>query len=187
MSELNKFPTQINANQFVKFIDKSQIDSIVQSLAKSISQKYKGESLILIAPLKGSSIFLSDLIRHIKDVQIVIDFIAIDSIERSKETIGTIQIKKDISVNIQDKNVLIVEEIIDTARALDFLCKRLELSNPRSLEILTLFDKPHKRYVKLEANYIGKQLDDQFVIGYGLDLESYGRNLKDLYYLEFPN
>ena len=96
-------------------------------------------------------------------------------------------IKKDIKSNIQGRNVLIVEEIIDTGRALHFLHSRLQHANPRSIEILTLFDKPYKRITPIKPNYIGRQLDDKFVVGYGMDLENYGRNIKDLFYLKYPN
>ena len=86
-----------------------------------------------------------------------------------------------------DRNVIIVEEIIDTGRALLFLKQRLKLASPRSIEVITLFDKPYKRAVSVEADMIGKKIDDQFIVGYGLDLEDYGRNLQDVFYLKYPN
>lgn len=187
MSELYKFPTTFVSEQFVPYIDKKEIDSITQALAKAINDRYQGEELVIIGVLKGSMIFISDLMKQLKNIKVYIDFVALDSVGRTKESGGTIVIKKDIKTNILDKNVLIVEEIIDTGRALHFLRERLLQSSPRSIEVLTLFDKPYKRVVPVNANYIGKKIEDKFVVGYGLDLEEYGRNIKDLFYLKYPN
>lgn len=186
-NELSKFPSNFVSDQFVPYIDSKEISNITDSLAHTISQKYKGEELVMIGVLKGSSIFLSDLIKKIRNVKIYVDFVKIGSVGRGKESNGTIVLKKDISTNILNKNVLIVEEIIDTGRALHFLKNRLYEAGPRSIEIITLFDKPYKRAVPIKANFIGKQIDDQFIIGHGLDLEEYGRNFKDIFYLKYPN
>jgi hypoxanthine phosphoribosyltransferase len=186
-NEINKFPSNFVSDQFVPYIEASEIESITESLAHTISQKYKGQELIMIGILKGSTVFMSDLIRKIRNVKIYTDFVKVSAVGRSKESNGTIVISKDIGTNILDKNVLIVEEIIDTGRALHFLKNRLLQSEPRSIEIITLFDKPYKRAVPIKADFIGKQIDDQFIIGYGLDLEEYGRNFSDVYYLKYPN
>lgn len=185
--ELNKFPSNFVSDQFVPYINAKEIQSITESLAHTISQKYRGQELVLIGVLKGSTVFMSDLIKKIRNVKLYVDFVKISSVGRSKENNGTIIISKDISTNILDKNVLIVEEIIDTGRALHFLKTRIQQASPRSIEIMTLFDKPYKRAVPLKANFIGKQIDDQFIIGYGLDLEEYGRNFSEIYYLKYPN
>ena len=187
MSELLKFPSDFVSDQFVAYIDRSEIDQITARLATEINERYQGEELILISVLKGSTVFLSDLIKKLKGVKVFIEFVQIGSIGRTKESSGTMFFKKDIKSNIQDKNILIVEEIIDTGRALQFLIERLKLSYPRGIETVSLFDKPYQRVVPVKANYIGKQIEDQFVVGYGLDLEEYGRNISDLYYLKYPN
>jgi hypoxanthine phosphoribosyltransferase len=187
MSELYKFPSNFVSEQFVEYIDEKEIQTITKALASAINQRYQGEELVIIGVLKGSMIFISDLLKQIKNVKVYIDFVSLDSVGRTKESGGTITITKDIKTNILNKNVLIVEEIIDTGRALHFLSERLLKSSPRNLEILTLFDKPYKRVMPLKADYIGKKIEDQFVVGYGLDLEEYGRNIKDLYYLKYPN
>jgi hypoxanthine phosphoribosyltransferase len=187
MSELDKFPSSFVSNQFVKYIDRSEIKGMIGSLANIINQKYAGEELVLIGILKGSCVFMADLARELKDVKVYMDFVRLEAVGRSKEHEGSIIISKDISTNILNRNVLIVEEIIDTGRALHFLKRRLELSQPKNLEIITLLDKPYKRAVPITADYIGKKIDDQFVVGYGLDLENYGRNIQDLYYLRYPN
>lgn len=186
-NEQNKFPSSFVSDQFVNYVDEQEIKGMVGSLANTISQKYEGQELVLIGILKGSMVILADLMREIRNVKLYVDFVKLEAIGRTKEQAGTISVSKDISTNIQDKNVLIVEEIIDTGRALNFLINRLKLAGPSNIEILTLFDKPYKRAVPIRANYIGKQIDDQFVVGYGLDLEEYGRNFRDVYYLKYPN
>lgn len=185
--ERAKFPSSFIVDQFQSYIDRNEINTIVESLAYTISQKYQGQELVLVGMLKGSMTFMADLIRNIRDVKIYVDFIKVASVGRSKESNGTILITKDISTNIENRNVLLVEEIIDTGRALHFVKNRLQSSSPRSIEVITLFDKPYKRAVPLKADFIGKQIDDQFIIGYGLDLEEYGRNLSDVLYLKYPN
>ncbi len=187
MSELYKFPSNFVSDQFVEYIDRNEIEATTKKLAQTINERYQGEELIIIGMLKGSIVFISDLIRHLKDIKVYIDFVQVGSVGRTKESTGTITLVKDIKTNILEKNVLIVEEIIDTGRALHFLKERLAQGCPKSIEILTLFDKPYKRMVPIQADYIGKQIDDQFVVGYGLDLEEYGRNISDLYYLKYPN
>lgn len=187
MNDRAKFPSSFMLDQFENYIDSKEIQSIVESLGYTISQKYKGQELVLVGVLKGSMTFMADLIRHIRDVKVYVDFVKVAAVGRSKESNGTILITKDITTNIVDRNVLIIEEIIDTGRALSFLKERLELSAPRSIEVITLFDKPYKRAVPIKADLIGKKIEDQFIVGYGLDLEEYGRNLSEVYYLKYPN
>ena len=187
MSEFLKFPSNFVSDQFVEYIDKSEIQTVVESLAHTISQKYKGQELVLVGLLKGSMIFMSDLARQIKNVKVYIDFMKVEAVGRSKESNGTIVISKDLSSDVLNKNVLIVEEIIDTGRALSFVKERIAQAEPSNIEVITLFDKPYKRAVPVKADYIGKQIEDQFVIGYGLDLDQYGRNMSEIYYLKYPN
>lgn len=188
MQDMLKFPSAgFVSDQFVEYIDREEIQSITKSLAHTISQKYKGEELVLIAPLKGSMMFLADLCREIKNVKVYVDFIKVEAVGRSKESSGTIVISKDIKTNLLDRNILIVEEIIDTGRALEFIQRRIKNADPRSIEIITLFDKPYKRAVSVKADYIGKQIEDQFVVGYGLDLDQYGRNCENVFTLKYPN
>ncbi len=187
MVEKNKFPDRFASTQFVKYIDRNEIQGIVESLAHTLSTKYEGQELIVIGVLKGSVTFMADLVRKIKNVKVYVDFVQLGSVGRDKESNGTIRIQSDISCNILDKNVLIVEEIIDTGRALHFLHNRLASSSPKSLSMITLFDKPYKRAVPVKADLIGKNIEDQFIVGYGLDLEEVGRNLEDIYFLKYPN
>lgn len=185
--EKNKFPSTFVSNQFVNYIESKEIKGIVETLGNTLSQKYQGQDLVLIGVLKGSMVFLADLIREIKGVKVYVDFVRLQAVGRSKENHGTITMSKDFSTNLMDRNVIIVEEIVDTGRALSFLKKRILLSSPRSLEIVTLFDKPYKRTVNIQADYTGKKIEDHFIVGYGLDLEDYGRNFEQLYYLRYPN
>jgi len=187
LDEKNKFPSSFVSNQFVKYIDQKEIKSYIETLGNTISQKYKNQDLILIGVLKGSMIFLADLIREIKGVKVYVDFVKLQAVGRGKENHGTITISKDITTNLMDRNVLIVEEIVDTGRALSFLIKRIQLSSPRTLEVISLFDKPYKRAVNIQPSLTGKKIEDQFVVGYGLDLEDYGRNFEEIYYLKYPN
>lgn len=185
--EKNKFPSSFVSSQFVKYVDSKEIKGVVEALGNSISQKYQGQDLVLIGVLKGSMVFLADLVRQIQGVKVYVDFVKVLAVGRSKENHGTLCITKDYSTNVMDRNVLIVEEIVDTGRALSFLKKRIQLSSPRSLEIVTLFDKPYKRAVNIQPDMTGKKIDDQFIVGYGLDLEDYGRNFEQVYFLKYPN
>jgi hypoxanthine phosphoribosyltransferase len=187
MDEKNKFHSSFTSTQFVKYIDRREIQGMVETLGNAISQKYAEQDLVLVGVLKGSSVFMADLVRHIQGVRVYVDFVRLQSVGRSKESAGTICISKDITTNLVDRNVLIVEEIIDTGRALNFLKKRILQSSPRSVAVVTLFDKPYRRAVPISAEMIGKKIDDAFVVGYGLDLEDFGRNFTHLYSLRYPN
>lgn len=187
MDELEKFPSSFVSEQFVEYIESSEIKNITSSLAHTLNQRYQGEELVVIGVLKGCSVFLSELVKNLRNIKVYIDFVQLSAKGRDKEKHGTIVITKDIQTDICDKNVLVVEDIIDTGRALHFLKERLKLAGPRSIEVLTLFDKPYKRAVPVKADYIGKQIDDQFIVGHGLDLEGFGRNIEDVYYLKYPN
>lgn len=187
MDERNKFPSQFHTTQFVKYLDAGEIEATVETLAHSLSEKYKGQELVLIGVLKGSMTFMADLVRRMKGVKVYIDFVKISALGRHRESQGTMTMSKDITTNLLDKNVLIVEEIVDTGRALSFLIQRLHLSSPRSISVVTLFDKPYQRLINVKPEFIGKKIEDQFVVGYGLDLEDFGRNFEDLYFLKYPN
>ena len=187
MSELLKFPSSFVSEQFVEYIDEKEVQTVVESLGHTISQKYKGQELVLVGLLKGSMVFMADLVRHIKNVKVYVDFMKVEAVGRTKESNGTIIITKDLGSDILNKNVLIVEEVIDTGRALNFVKDRLRQAGPSNIEVITLFDKPYKRAVPVKADYIGKQIEDQFIVGYGLDLDQYGRNFSEVYYLKYPN
>jgi hypoxanthine phosphoribosyltransferase len=165
----------------VPYITKKEIKELVKKLARQIEGDYRDQELILICALKGSILFVADLMRELQLPQ-RIDFVKLTS---SKDR-GTSEVKiiKDITVNVTGKNVLIVEEIIDEAKTLLFLKNRIQAANPNSLKIVTLLDKPARRAVNLKPDYIGRTIEDRFVVGYGLDEDELGRNYPDIYYLK---
>ncbi|UYL10437.1 hypoxanthine phosphoribosyltransferase [Bdellovibrio sp. SKB1291214] len=162
--------------QMVPFLTKEEIAELVADLAKQIEHDYEGKEIVFICPLRGSMHITADLMRQV-DLPQQVDFVYVQAVERG----GAIKIVKDISVNIAGKHVLIVEEIIDTGRTLSFLRSRLFASAPASLKIITLLDKPARRELPIKADYIGKTIDDRYVVGYGMDSEEVGRNYPDIY------
>lgn len=156
-------------------ITKDEIQEMVSELAREIERDYEGREIVMICPLKGSVPFMADLCRKIKLSQIV-DFVYVTSPKGE-----SCRIIKDISVDIQGKHVLIIEEIIDAGRTLSFLKARLQASHPASLKIVTLLDKPALRQVPLNPDYVGRTIEDRFVIGYGMDSGEIGRNYAEIY------
>lgn len=182
-----KLPNEFIDDQLETYMKESEIKEIVQGMANEISQKYDGKELVVVGVLNGSMIFMADLIRAIKNVHILPDFIKIQAVDRTKESHGTIRIVKDISLDVLNKPVLIVEDILDAGRALNFIVNRLVLSNPESIEVATLFNKAHNRLESTPLNYTGNEAEDIFLVGYGLDFDGYGRNLKDVHTIKYRN
>jgi hypoxanthine phosphoribosyltransferase len=176
----------IDDKNFTKYLSRHEIDAAVQSLANRINADYEGKAVVLVGVLKGCFVFMADLARHLK-VDAEIEFVRLSSYGKARTSSGTVTILKDISADIRGKHVLIVEEIIDSGRTLKFLFERLKSSGPASVEIVTLLDKASKRVVDVPVKYVGRSIDDQFLVGYGLDLEEHCRNLPDVYYLKYPN
>lgn len=166
-------------DDMVQFMNRSEIDELVDQLAKQIEYDYEGKEIVFICPLRGSVHLTADLMRKI-DLPQQVDFVYVTAVEKG----GAIKIVKDISLNIAGKHVIIVEEIIDTGRTLSFLRNRLFASAPASLKIVTLLDKPARRELPIKADYIGKTIDDRYVVGYGMDSEEFGRNYPDIYNLK---
>lgn len=163
-------------------LTREQIETIVQSLAERISKDYFGKELVIVCILKGAFMFLADLIRHLK-IPVKIDFVRLASYGTGMKSSGLVEITKDIETPIEGKDVLIIEDIIDSGRTLQFLKDRLALSNPRSIKICALLDKKARREVSIEADYLGKEVDDVFVVGYGIDYSESYRNLAEIYYI----
>lgn len=178
--------TMIDEKNFTKYLNRHEIDAAVQSLASRLNADYEGKPVVLVGVLKGAIIFMADLVRHLK-IDAEVEFVRLSSYGKARTSSGTVTILKDIQADIRGKHVLIIEEIIDSGRTLKFLYDRLLASGPASVEIVTLLDKSAKRVVEVPVKYIGRPIDDQFLIGYGLDLEEYCRNLPDIYYLKYPN
>jgi hypoxanthine phosphoribosyltransferase len=164
-------------------IDRNTIAAAVQDLAKRISQDYQGKDLVLICILKGAFIFLSDLIRCL-DIPAEIDFVRLASYGSEQTSSRNVKVTKDIEIPIKGKNVLIVEDIVDTGWTLAFLTERLSDFNPKSVKICALLDKKERRETKINLQYIGFEIEDRFVVGYGLDVDETYRGLPDICYVE---
>lgn len=176
----------IDERNFTKYLNKHEIEAAVQSIANRINTDYEGKQVVLVGVLKGAIIFMADLIRYLK-IDVEVEFVRLSSYGKARASSGTVTILKDIQADIRNKHVLIIEEIIDSGRTLKFLFERLKSSGPASVEIVTLLDKASKRVVEVPVKYVGRNIDDQFLIGYGLDLEERCRNLPEVYYLKYPN
>jgi len=172
--------------QLNPLLSQEEIASIVKRLADQISEDYKGKELVLVCILKGAFMFLSDLARQLRN-SFKIDFVRLASYGGGMQTSGRVEITKDIEIPIEGKDVLIVEDIIDSGRTLLFLKDRLALLKPRSIKICALLDKKARREVKVEAEYLGKEIDNLFVVGYGIDFNESYRNLPEIYYVTSVN
>ena len=157
-------------------ISEAEIAAKVEELAKKIENDYKGEPLLVVGILKGASVFVSDLIRKI-NLDVNIDFMCVSSYGNATESSGTVRILKDLDVDIAGKNVLIVEDIIDSGLTLSNLVKELQIRNPKSLKLCTLLDKPERRKANVLVDYIGFVIEDKFIVGYGIDWAEKYRNL----------
>jgi len=165
-------------------INSEEIASIVQRLADQISRDYEGRELILICVLKGAFMFLSDLIRNLR-IPVQVDFVRLSSYGSGMKSSGLVEITKDIETPVEGKDVLIVEDIVDSGRTLLFLKDRLSLSKPRSVKICALLDKKACREVEMNADYTGKEIENVFIVGYGIDFNENYRNLPEIYYVSF--
>jgi hypoxanthine phosphoribosyltransferase len=163
-------------------LSQEQIASIVKGLANQISKDYAGKELLLVCILKGAFMFLSDLIRHLR-IPVQVDFVRLASYGSGMKTSGKIEVTKDIEIPIEKKDVLIIEDIIDSGRTLQFLKDRLALSGPRSIKVCALLDKKARREVDMEADYLGTEVDDVFIVGYGIDFNENYRHLPEIYYV----
>jgi hypoxanthine phosphoribosyltransferase len=148
----------------------------VAELGAEVSRDYAGKDLLLVGVLKGAIFFLSDLMRHI-DVPCEVDFMAVASYGSATESSGVVRILKDLDIAIEGRDVLIVEDIVDSGLTLQYLLRSLQTRNPASLEVCALLTKPSRREVDLPARYIGFEIPDKFAIGYGLDHAEKYRNL----------
>jgi hypoxanthine phosphoribosyltransferase len=157
-------------------VDEATIQRRVQELGTAISQAYAGQDLVLVSVLKGSIIFMADLVRAIT-IPHEIDFMATSSYGAATSSSGVVRILKDLNVSIQDRNVLVVEDIIDSGHTLTYLLRLLIERQPASLRIVTLLDKPERRAVHIDVDWIGFSIPNEFVVGYGLDYNEHYRNL----------
>lgn len=165
-------------------IDEQTIYKRIAELAERIEKDYGDEELVCICILKGSFPFIWELGKRIHKNNISFEFMEVSSYGNSFETSGKINVKKDISCDITGKNILIIEDIIDTGTTLNYLQKYLESKFPKSLKIATLLDKPSRRIVDVPVDYVGFSIEDKFVLGFGLDLDQNYRNLPYIAYVK---
>ncbi|MBQ7327705.1 MAG: hypoxanthine phosphoribosyltransferase [Clostridia bacterium] len=163
-------------------IPHEEIVDICKTIGNQLTKKFAGKNPIVSCVLKGAAPFHSELMKHL-DMQIEADYIQVKSYVGTQST-GKINIKKDLDFDIAGRDVIIVEDIVDTGTTLSCLKTELEKRNPNSLTFVALLDKPSRRKIEFEADFVGKVIEDLFVVGFGLDYNEQYRNLKDIYILE---
>lgn len=157
-------------------ISKEEIAAKVEEIAALIDRDYEGEQLLVVGVLKGACVFVSDLIRQMT-VPITLDFMSVSSYGMSTQSSGIVKIIKDLDMDITGMNVLIVEDIIDTGLTLNYLRDYLNARHVKTLRICTLLDKPQRRKCDVKADYSGFEIEDKFIVGYGIDCQEQYRNL----------
>src|ERR1700761_4716172 len=157
-------------------VSSEELKERIAELGAAITRDYQGKDLVLVGVLKGAVLFLADLMRHI-DVPCEIDFMAVSSYGSQTDSSGVVRILKDLDAPIEGRDVLIVEDIIDSGLTLQYLMRNLGARNPRSLEVCSLLTKPERRKVEVLPRYVGFEIPDRFAIGYGLDFSERYRNL----------
>jgi hypoxanthine phosphoribosyltransferase len=162
-----------------------QIQQRIQEMGAQIDRDYPDGSLHLVCILKGACFFLADLARAIER-DVVIDFMGISSYGRGTTTSGAVKVTKDLDLAVEGVDVLVVEDIVDTGITLNYLVNILQQRKPRSIRIAALLDKPERRLRPVKVTYVGFQIPDEFVVGYGLDFAERYRNLQDVCVLEGP-
>jgi hypoxanthine phosphoribosyltransferase len=160
-------------------ITSEQIEAKVREIGARITEDYRDEKPLLVGVLRGAVVIMSDLMRNI-DLQCELDFMDISSYGSGTSSSGVVRILKDLEEDITDRHVLIVEDIIDTGLTLSYLMRSLQARKPASLEVCALLSKPSRRRAKLDVRYLGFEVPDEFVVGYGLDYAGAYRNLPDI-------
>lgn len=160
-------------------ISQEELEAKVKELGERISSDYAGKELLIVGILKGAVIFCADLVRHIS-IPVTMEFMAVSSYGDATQSSGAVMILKDLEINIADKHVLIVEDIVDTGLTLNYLLENLKARHPLSVKVCTLLDKPERRKVDIPVDYKGFVIPDAFVVGYGLD---YGEKYRHLPYV----
>lgn len=165
-------------------ISADEIEKRIVELAGQISNDYSGKSVVIICVLKGSIMFTTDLCKKLSINDIEIEFINVSSYGNSDVSSGTVTVKQDVGADISDKHIIVLEDIVDTGRTLKYLMEHLSDKKPSTLKLCTLLDKPSRRVVDIDADYVGFEIPDEFVVGYGLD---YGQKFRNLPYIGVLN
>ncbi|TDM07234.1 hypoxanthine phosphoribosyltransferase [Macrococcus lamae] len=157
-------------------LTEEQIEAACARLGKQLTEDYNGKLPLCVGILKGSVLFMTDLIKHI-DTHVEIDFMDVSSYHGGTESTGEVKILKDLGTSVEDRDVIIIEDILETGTTLNSIIDLLKYRKANSIEIVTLLDKPSRRKVDIEAKYVGEKIPDDFVVGYGLDYQEKYRNL----------
>mgnify|MGYP000728945659 CR=1 FL=1 len=167
-------------------LTEKEVDERIQAIGDQISKDYAGRQVHLVCVLKGGSFFMCELAKRIT-VPVSLDFMSVSSYGNATKSSGVVKIVKDLDESIKDKDVLVVEDIVDSGRTLSYLMEMLKDREPASLHLCTLLDKPERRVVDVNVDYTGFQIPDEFVVGYGLDYEQRYRNLPYIGVVEFDD
>ncbi|MCI5828615.1 MAG: hypoxanthine phosphoribosyltransferase [Lachnospiraceae bacterium] len=167
-----------------ELISEADVEAKIAELGAQISKDYEGESVFLLCILKGGVFFTTELAKRIT-VPVSLDFMSVSSYGAETESSGVVRIIKDLDTSIEGKNVLVVEDIIDTGRTLAYLLENLKHRNPKSLKLCALLDKPERRVSDVAVDYKGFEIPDEFVVGYGMDYDQKYRNLPYIGVVEF--
>lgn len=167
-------------------LTEKEVDERIQAIGDEISKDYAGKQVHLVCVLKGGSFFMCELAKRIT-VPVSLDFMSVSSYGNATKSSGVVKIVKDLDESIKDKDVLVVEDIVDSGRTLSYLMEMLKDREPASLHLCTLLDKPERRVVDVNVDYTGFQIPDEFVVGYGLDYEQRYRNLPYIGVVEFDD
>lgn len=157
-------------------ISEEELAKRIKEMGAQLTEDYKGKDLMVVGILKGCMLYLSDLVRNI-DLPLTMDFMVVSSYGSATKSSGVVRIIKDLEREIEGKDVLIVEDIVDTGLTLSYLIENLKTRNPNSVKVCSLLDKPDRRKVHVDIEYVGFQIPDEFVVGYGLDYDEVYRNL----------
>ncbi len=169
--------------ELIPVLTKNDIDTLVAAMARTISSDYQDHDLVLIGVLKGAFVFISDLVRHLS-IPVEIDFIRVLSYGSGVSSSRNIQLTKDIEIDIKNKDVLIIEDIVDTGLTLKYLINYLKAYHPKTVRVCTLIDKHERREVDVEIDYICHTVAEGFLVGYGLDYDEDYRYLPEVYHLQ---
>jgi len=176
-------PVVINGERFRVYLDRKTIERRVRDLAADISRDYAGRTPIFIGVLNGAFIFLADLMRHVS-IDCEVDFLKLSSYGAERITSGKVKELKRIDAEIEDRHVIVVEDIVDTGLSMDWIMEHLAEHRPASLATVVLLHKPDASRTSVSLDYVGFRIENKFVVGYGLDYAQVGRHLPDLYMLD---
>lgn len=167
-------------------VTREDVEERISEMADEINRAYAGKSLHLVCVLKGGAFFMCELAKHL-NMPVSLDFMSVSSYGSATKSSGVVKIVKDLDEPIKDKDVLVVEDIVDSGRTLSYLMEMLRDRGPKSLHLCTLLDKPERRVVEVNVDYTGFQIPDKFVVGYGLDYDQHYRNLPYIGVVEFDD